>query len=220
MTDEMLELRLRRWYETDSAGGDAPADLRSSVLAIPEAVVRPAPFGGGRFVLLAAAAFLAIALIGGALVVGSALLRLNLQGPVPTATNLLSPPPSSAPTATASVEPTEQPTLAAIGPSPEPTTPPLIVAYHGVGSAAEILTINPINGDQNLIGTVGVDSVQLRSSVYGDIQWSSDRHLVIVSRVTDGVQIQARAGAGEPDDHLGLGAPESYISPAGDRSLR
>src|SRR6187551_957715 len=100
MTDQMLELRLRRWYETDSTDAEAPTDLRSSVLAIPDAAARPEPFQGGRFVPLAAAALLAVALIGGALVVGSALLRLNRQGPVPTATNLLSPAPSVTPTAT------------------------------------------------------------------------------------------------------------------------
>ena len=217
MTDEMLELRLRRWYETDSPDADAPSDLRSSVLAIPEVAVRPAPFRSGRFVLLAAAALLAIALIGGALVVGSALLRLNRQGPVPTATNLLSPPPTVAPTAAATVEPSDQPTLTAVEPSTEPAGPPLIVAYHGLGSAAEILTINPINGDQNPIGTVGVDSVQLKGGVYGDIQWSSDRHLVMISKVTDGVQIQAVLEPANQTTTLVSVPPESYISPAGDR---
>ena len=56
MTDEMLELRLRRWYETDATHADAPADLRSSVLpslrrlsagTVPRRPFRPP--GGGRF---------------------------------------------------------------------------------------------------------------------------------------------------------------------------
>ena len=140
---------------------------------------------------------------------------------MPTATGLVSPPPSAAPTDTATVEPTDQPidqpTLTAVEPSSEPTAPALIVAYHGVGSAAEILTINPINGDQNPIGTVGVDSVQLRSGVYGDIQWSSDRHLVMVSRVTDGVQIQALLEPANRTTTLISVPTDSYISPAGDR---
>jgi len=218
MTDEMLELRLREWYRADTAPADAPVDLRASVLAIPEAVVRPAAFRASRFILLAAATLLAIAVVGGALVVGSALFRLNRQGPVPTPSSLLSPPPSSAPTATPTEGPTDQPTQSpAFEPTPQGVGSPLIVAYHSVGNAAEIVTINPSNLDQNIIGSVPVDSVQLRSGVFGDIQWSSDHRLVSVSRVTDGVQIQAVLDPSALTTRLISVPTESYISPAEDR---
>jgi hypothetical protein len=218
MTDEMLELRLRDWYRGDPPPADAPADLRSSVLAIPEAGTRPAVFRGGRFVLLAAATLLAVALIGGALVVGSALLRLNRQGPMPTPSSLFSPPTSVAPTATATAEPTDQPTESpAPEQTPEAVGPPLIVAYHSVGNAAEVVTINPTNLDQNVIGSVPIDSVQQRSGVYGGIQWSSDHRLVTVSRVTDGVQAQAVLDPAALTTTLISVPTESYVSPAEDR---
>ena len=92
----------------------------------------------------------------------------------------------------------------------------LIVVYAAGGDTAQILTLDPTTGEQTILGTVPVDSVQLRSGVYGMVAWSSDRQLVTVSRVTDGAQAMALldlAGRNVP-----VNVPmESYVSPQGDR---
>jgi hypothetical protein len=74
MTDEQLERRLRDWYRTEIPTEEtAPAALRSSVMGVPVAApMRPRLRAGRRgMTLLAAAALLATAIAGGALLAGS-----------------------------------------------------------------------------------------------------------------------------------------------------
>jgi Tol biopolymer transport system component len=79
MTDEQLELRLRDWYRAEiPADETAPATLRASLTAIPSGSALP----GRRFrsrrgvALLAAAALLTGAIAGGAVLVGSGIVKL------------------------------------------------------------------------------------------------------------------------------------------------
>ena len=82
MTDDQLELRVRDWYRAEiPADETAPAGLRSSLVTIPQT----SP-GSRRWLaprrrptLLAAAALLAVAIVGGALAVGSGIVK---SGPV------------------------------------------------------------------------------------------------------------------------------------------
>jgi hypothetical protein len=79
MTERELEQRLREWFQTEIGDGlEAPAELRASVAGIPDTMPTPVTVFGGRrnLALLAVAAMLAALLIGGALAVGSGLIRL------------------------------------------------------------------------------------------------------------------------------------------------
>jgi WD40-like Beta Propeller Repeat len=226
MTDELLEQRLRARYRV-TVGADmvAPASLRASVGGI-TAAPRPQAWraGAGRaFTLLAAAAIGMLLIVGGALFVGA---KFSLiPAPSPTATVDASPLPSSpvivppsaaAPSASAPVQ-TSTPTPAPT-PTPQPTPAPLVAVYQGLGDTAQILTIDPTTGAQTILGTVAVDSVQLRSGVYGKVQWSSDRRLVTVSRITDGALVTAQMNtATQASTPISVAMAESYVSPQGDR---
>jgi WD40 repeat protein len=79
MTDDQLELRLRDWYRTEVPPDEtAPTALRAMLTTIPHASARPHPrFASRRGVaLLAAAALLTAAIVGGALLVGSGIVKL------------------------------------------------------------------------------------------------------------------------------------------------
>lgn len=79
MTERELEQRLRDWFQAEIGDGlEAPAGLRASVAGIPDTMLTPVTVFGGRrnLALLAVAAMLAALLIGGALAVGSGLIRL------------------------------------------------------------------------------------------------------------------------------------------------
>ena len=99
MTDDQLELRLREWYRAEvRADETAPTALRASLTTIPRGSALPRRgFRSQHGVaLLAAAAFLT-AIVGGALLVGSGIVRLT------------SVPPSTAPTvAVPSAVPSDQ----------------------------------------------------------------------------------------------------------------
>ena len=73
MTDDQLELRLRDWYGAEvPVDLTAPAPLRSSLAAIPEALPLRRRVGARRpLTLLAAAALLTAAIVGAALLAGS-----------------------------------------------------------------------------------------------------------------------------------------------------
>ena len=86
MTDHELEQRLRDWYRAEvPADLTAPPDLRTRLVSVSQA--RPATWrrsGPWREVrLLAAAALLTTAIVGGALVAGSG--TVTPPSPVPTA---------------------------------------------------------------------------------------------------------------------------------------
>ncbi len=78
MTEHELEQRLRAWYRAEVESATAPSALQASVAAIPAQLPYRARFfqTRRRFVLLAATAMLAALLIGGAIAIGSGLLRL------------------------------------------------------------------------------------------------------------------------------------------------
>ncbi|MEK6191384.1 MAG: hypothetical protein AABM41_03545 [Chloroflexota bacterium] len=79
MTERELEQRLRAWFQAEVGDGlQAPAELRASVVGLPDTMPTPVTLLGGRrnLALLATAAMLTALLIGGALAVGSGLIRL------------------------------------------------------------------------------------------------------------------------------------------------
>lgn len=79
MTERELEQRLRDWFQAEFGDGlEAPTELRAIVAGIPDTMPTPVTVFGGRrnLALLAAAAMLAALLVGGALAVGSGLIRL------------------------------------------------------------------------------------------------------------------------------------------------
>jgi len=101
MTDHELEQRLRSWYQAEIPADEAaPAALRSRLAAIPRVV--PVPLGerrpGRPMTLLAAAAILATAIVGGAMLSGSDLFR-GLVVPPPDGTSTVAPFPSGPPSA-------------------------------------------------------------------------------------------------------------------------
>jgi hypothetical protein len=241
MTDELLEQSLRAWYRANDRRAAVPSKLRTTVLSIADD--RPQRLrliaGGRNFALLAAAALLGLALIGVA-VVGADIVRLT--GIVPASPSFSSLP--SLPAVAVSAEPTREPdatnavptpTVSTAEPTPvagDPTATPaqatatpgfptdtgqLIAVYHAIGNAAQILLLDPVTGEQAPIGTVDVDSVQLRSGVYGAIQWSADRATVTVSRVTDGAQVQAQIDVTTRTLRQASFPGESYVSPSGGR---
>jgi Tol biopolymer transport system component len=78
MTDEQLEQRLRDWYHADIPNNEtAPAALRSTVATIPQGNLAPLPRSYHRRAIrmLAVAAILSAATVGGALVTGSGIIR-------------------------------------------------------------------------------------------------------------------------------------------------
>jgi dipeptidyl aminopeptidase/acylaminoacyl peptidase len=118
MTDDQLELRLRDWYRTEIPSDEtAPTALRARLVTIPRVSALPGRgFRSRRGVaLLAAAALLTAAIAGGALLVGSGIVKLPSVPP--------SIGPSTAPTV---VDPS------ATLPSDLPTAPPAesgLIAY-------------------------------------------------------------------------------------------
>jgi WD40-like Beta Propeller Repeat len=214
MTDELFEQRIRNWYRQE-VGGDtvAPDALHAAVADIPAR--RPAgvmPTFRRNFTLLAAAALIAVVSVVGALVAGSAITHLRSQAtPAPSAPAAVAPP-------TATPSPTPSPT-----PIPSPTASPvvlpdsLIAVYHGLGDTAEILLLDPVTGDQVVLGTADVDGVQLRSGTYGKVEWSSDRRLVTVSRFLDGPVAQAQFDAITSTMTPIAIRFKGYMSPQGDR---
>jgi hypothetical protein len=86
MTERELEERLRAWYRAQIDSADrAPATLRASLTASVEAHPRSGLFGGRSLALLAAAALLAVLMIGSVAAVGSGFIRLaTLVPPGPT----------------------------------------------------------------------------------------------------------------------------------------
>ena len=112
MSDDQLEARLRNWYRAEVPGDEtAPAGLRSSLVTIPHT----SP-GSRRWLaprrrptLLAAAALLAVAIVGGALAVGSGIVKLPSVLPSIV-------PPNASPTSSASTSPD-----VAVVASPSPT---------------------------------------------------------------------------------------------------
>ncbi|MEO6349048.1 MAG: hypothetical protein ABIP53_00145 [Candidatus Limnocylindrales bacterium] len=243
MTDKLLEQRLRAWYRASDRSSSVPINLRTTVLSIADdrrQLLRQLT-GGRNFALLAAAALLAMALVGVA-VVGAGIVRLTgIVQASPTLPTLPSLPAvavsaaptvapdatSAAPTATAASG-TKEPTPVAGDPTTTPvqtTATPgfpadasrLIAVYHGIGEAAQILLLDPVTGEQAPIGTVDVNSLQLRSGVYGVIEWSSDRATVTISRVTDGAQVQSQIDVATRTLRQASFPGESYVSPSGDR---
>ena len=114
MNDRELEARLRAGYRARASETEpAPLSLRRDVGAIPRI---PAPrrrrFGAGRGTTLLAAAAAAV-LVGGALAVGSGVLRRTAVNP---------PAPSSGPLAIASADTTTPSPIASLAPSPTPAS--------------------------------------------------------------------------------------------------
>jgi Tol biopolymer transport system component len=216
MTDELFDQRIRRWYRQE-VGGDAgaPDELRAAVADIPtlpDAGVAPSVRSTLR--LLAVAAVIAALSVIGALVAGSVITHVkSVATPAPSAPATILPPPTPTPS------PTPAPT-----PSPVPTASPVVVpggliaVYHGLGNTAEVLTFDPVSGEQVVLGTVDVSEIQLRSGVYADVDWSTDRRRVTISRVGDGLSPQAQFDVVNLNvtpitNHIG----ESYISPDGQK---
>ncbi len=222
MTDEILEQRLRARYRA-AVGADlvAPASLRASIAGIATAPrSRPWLAGAGRaFTLLAAAALAGLLIVGGALFVGARFSLNAAPSPSPSATAESSPLPSTDAIALPSTEasPSASAAEATPAPTPQPTPVPLIAVYHGLGDTAQILTLDPNTGAQVLLGTVPVDSVQLRSGVYGSVEWSADRGLVTASRVTDGAQVTTQIDTATHASTTVTVGMESYVSPQGDQ---
>ena len=208
-TDQQLELRLRAWYrkEVDDPGG-APASLRLSVSAIPDAsspVTRTCGSPRGLALLAAAALLIALA-VGGALILGSGIVRRTsaLPSPQPTVITTAAPEPSrgpsptpsgpsasSTPTASPSPTPTAAHTDTATPPPTPAPVPDLVVVYQLRGTSADISTLDVTSGARTAVATVPVDSVQLRSGV-GRVEWSVDRTNVMVLRLSDSASVQAR----------------------------
>jgi hypothetical protein len=112
MTDHELDEGLRAWYRREVGEHErAPSALRVGVSAIPRTVPVKARFENRRTVLLAAAAILAALLIGGAITVGSGILRLGTIQPSPSVPG---PSPAAVPTAS------RQRRSPRHGPRPEP----------------------------------------------------------------------------------------------------
>jgi Tol biopolymer transport system component len=110
MTDDQLELRLRDWYRAEIPADEAaPAGLRSSLVTMPQ--TSPASrrwlAPKRRLILLAAAALVAVAIVGGALAVGSGIVKLPSVPP-----SIAPPTASPTPSASASQD------LASANPSP------------------------------------------------------------------------------------------------------
>ena len=171
MNDQELETRLRAMYRAEvSQTGPVPLSLQRDVAAIPRpATTRSRPFGRGRgMTLLAAAA--ALFLVGGALAVGSGVLRQRaVVPPVPA--------PSVGPVAVASPDatPTHTPTPSA-SESPSPTPVSLKLAWT----------------------QVALDEKSPRIAWVGDRFVLADMESGAVRTSTDGVNWQALQ-PGDPD---------------------
>jgi Tol biopolymer transport system component len=207
MTDRELDLRLRAWYHADvPATETAPAALRASIAAIPRTGSGTVVRFPRRFLGLAAAATLLIGLLAATLLLttGHAVIK-----PAPSTSSSLAP---SAPLVFATSEPSTTPTTSAA-----PALLPII--YQTDGTTADIFTLDLASGQRTEVGTVGVDSVQLRSSTYARVRWSPDRTSAIIIRSTDGLLVQARVDvAARRIDTVG-GAIQA-ISPDGTIGVR
>ena len=120
MTDDPLELRLRDWYRLDiPAEETAPTALRASLASIPQTSLASRRwFAPQRRLTLLAAAGLTAALVGGAVLVGSGVVKLPSVRP-----------PVVSPTATASKDPSAE--LQSSAPSAPPASG--LIAYQKIG---------------------------------------------------------------------------------------
>jgi hypothetical protein len=128
MTDEQLERRLRDWYRTEMPADEtAPTALRSRVAIIPRTSASPRRYPSRRGLTLLAAAALTIAIVGGALVAGSGIVKLPSLVP-----------PSIATSADPSVEPSGE------LPSESPSIPP---ASSGLIAYVKFVPLEAVGGD-------------------------------------------------------------------------
>jgi len=115
MTDDQLEARLRDWYRLEVPVDEtAPAGLRSSLVTMPRTshASRHWLARRRRATLLAAAALLAVAIVGGALAVGSGIVKLPSVPPSIA-------PPTTGPTPSANAS---QDAVAVASPNPNPSS--------------------------------------------------------------------------------------------------
>jgi dipeptidyl aminopeptidase/acylaminoacyl peptidase len=128
MTDEQLERRLRHWYRSEiPADETAPIALQSRVAIIPRASASPRRYATRRGVTLLAAAALTTAIVGGALVAGSGIVKLPSVVP-----------PSVARSADPSVEPSAE--LPSVAPSVAP-------ASRGLIAYVKFVPLDAVGGD-------------------------------------------------------------------------
>jgi hypothetical protein len=128
MIDEQLERRLRDWYRSEiPADETAPIALRSRVAVIPRASASPRRSVSRRGMTLLAAAALTTAIVGGALIAGSGIVK------VPSVV-----PPSVARSADPSVEPSAE------LPSEAPSVPP---ASSGLIAYVKFVPLGAVGGD-------------------------------------------------------------------------
>jgi hypothetical protein len=231
MTDNELEQRLRAWYQAEIDPAEpAPLSLRTSVAAIPRSPsARAGRFGTRRGVmLLAAATLLAAGAIGGVLVVGSGLVRQSSLVPPSSPGASL----AVTLTAPASTEGSPLPTSSGSTPAPSPTLVPtteptpspsglgLMAVYQFHDTTADIFTLDPVSGQRTALGSVPLDSVQLRSGV-GRVVWSVDHSRITVLRLGDGAQVQAQIDVAQhtltPLSLRPTGQQGDEVSPVGDR---
>lgn len=161
MTDQELEQRLRAWYHAEIDDGEsAPISLRTSLAAMAHTPTTSAGlFGSRRSLALLAAAMLTALLIGGAIAVGSGLVRLP---------SVL--PPSSSPEASADASST---------PTPAPLGGGLILTFdRNTSPDFDVLTLDPASGARTLLGTVSRDDARVAWLVF---QWAPDRKHVLMT---------------------------------------
>jgi len=171
MNEQELERRLRSWYRDEIPAGEmAPPTLANAFQRVPTAATGPARRNRQvrRWSLLAIAAVLATAILGGSLIAGSSLMRtisVTTASPTPTFT---------APARSPAIERT---------PTPMATAAPLgggwIIAYgeQARNGSVEAFLIDAGTGDRTLLGTLP-EPPRLEDWVF---QWASDRRHVLVS---------------------------------------
>jgi len=183
MTDRELELQIRAWFRAEVPASEvAPAALRARVLVLPRTVIRPAVIVSRRRIsLLAAAAVLAVTLIG--------LLALG-PGHAPT--------PAPSPSASA------QSSLSLVEPSLAPTPTPfdasgLMVVYQVDGSTAHVFTLDPMTQERREVTSLAYEPRDIQRGVSVLVRWLSDRRTVALFSRLDvpiaGDQIDAATGA-------------------------
>jgi dipeptidyl aminopeptidase/acylaminoacyl peptidase len=219
MNNELLEARLRRWYRASAdAEPLAPAALRTLVMDVPIQVAGTGRRAARNWTLLAAAALMGVIVAAAAFVASSNILRVSKTAtPLPTISLV---PPTPSPTATPTAQPTAQATSTA---SPILIPGNLIAVYHLLGDTAELVTIDPLTGEQERVGTMPVALQPLGKNVFAATlgpgfvaaAWSTDRRLVTISRVGDGSFVTAQFDVvAQSHREISLKG-ESYVSPDG-----
>ncbi|MEP6638280.1 MAG: hypothetical protein ABJC39_02940 [Chloroflexota bacterium] len=216
LTDALIERMLG-----ERAGASASPDLVSNIIdaaaripqrrqgILPPFVVPRSPLGQA-LLIAAVLALLALAVAG--VIAGSSFLQrpeLAVVPPEPTNGVVT----TAAPSPTGGPTPTPRPSATA-GAQSDPPGLGLIAVYQARSTAVDIFTIDPVTGEQTLVG-----NVQRQGGLAG-IQWSLDRGRMTLFTVGDGASVQAQvdvaAHSVTPLRGTLTGSGDS-VSPTGDR---